>query len=58
MTANFFRFFWEIVTSVYEFYIKYGRQILTYFCDVTSLLVQVFIVSFDRDVYKNILQIF
>ena len=29
------------------------RQILTYFCDVISLLAQVFIVSVDR-VYKEV----
>ena len=29
------------------------RQILTYFCDVISLLAQVFIVSFDRE-YKEV----
>ena len=29
------------------------RQILTYFCDVISLLAQVFIVSFDRS-YKEV----
>ena len=37
------------------------RQILTYFCNVISLLLQVFIVSFEgiqRGVYKKILKMF
>ena len=34
------------------------RQILMYFCDVISLRAQVFIVSIQRGVYKNILNIF
>ena len=49
--AMFFRFYltilWEIVTSVWEFYmlnVKYWRI----FCDVISLLAQVYFVSFER----------
>ena len=51
-----YRFFltilWAILTAVYEFYmlnVKYWRI----FCDVISLLAQVFIVSFDR-AYKEV----
>ena len=51
MTAIFFRFFFDYCMSnincgIGVLHVK--RQILTYFCDVISLLAQVFIVSSNR----------
>ena len=56
MTAIIYRFLltilWEIVTSVWEFYML-KSNIDVFFCDVISLLARVFIVSFDR-AYKEV----
>ena len=41
------------MTAIFCLTIYVKRQILTYFCDVISLLAQVFIVSFDR-AYKEV----
>ena len=56
MTAIFFRFLFDdcmsnINCGIGVLHVK--RQILTYFCDVISLLAQVFIVSVDR-AYKEV----
>ena len=55
MTAIFFFFFDDYMSNINcgigVLHVK--RQILTYFCDVISLLAQVFIVSFHR-AYKEV----
>ena len=56
MTAIFYRFLFDnfmsnINCGIGVLHVK--RQILTYFCDVISLLAQVFIVSVDR-AYKEV----